>query len=222
MSRKTLTMTKALQRYLLAVSLREPPGAERLRLETAQHAKGFMQIAPEQGQFLAWLVRLMGARWILEVGTFTGYSALWMASAMPPGQGRLLSCDINPNYTAIAERHWRRAGLQDRIELRIAPALEVLEKLPESGDEMLDLVFLDGDKADYLEAYEHSLRLLRPGGVIAVDNVLWSGRTADPQNQETDTLAIRTFNEALRDDPRIELCMLPIADGLSLAMKRHA
>ncbi len=220
MSRETLRLTKTIRRYLLDMSPPEPPVAARLRRETRKHPKGFMQIAPEQGRFLAWLVALMGARWILEVGTFTGYSALCMASAMPDGEGRLLSCDINPDYGKIARRYWGEAGLRERIELRLGPALETLGALQSAGDEPLDLVFLDGAKTDYLEAYEYSLRLLRPGGVVAVDNVLFSGKPADPREKDPDTSAIRAFNEALRDDPRIQLCMLPIADGLSLAMKR--
>jgi predicted O-methyltransferase YrrM len=180
-----------------------------------------MQISPEQGRFMALLVRLMGARRTLEVGVFTGYSALSVALALPP-EGRIVACDISEEWSAMARRHWEKAGVAHKIDLRIAPALETLDTLIAEGAAPFDFAFIDADKSNYLGYYERALALVRPGGLIAVDNTLWSGAVADPGNDDRDTRAIRAFNDALHADPRVETAMLPIGDGLSLALKRAA
>jgi caffeoyl-CoA O-methyltransferase len=220
MSTSTFTLSDTLYSYLLEVSLRDDPLRQQLREETARDEMARMQIAPEQGQFMALLVQLTGARKALEIGVYTGYSALCVASALPV-DGRLVACDINATWTATAQRYWKEAGLDDRIELRLAPALETLDALIADGEAgSFDFAFIDADKENYSDYYERSLTLLRPGGLIAVDNTLWSGRVADPANQDADTRAIRTFNAALHQDTRIDISLVPIADGLTLAMKR--
>ncbi|MDZ7737017.1 MAG: class I SAM-dependent methyltransferase [Gammaproteobacteria bacterium] len=219
MTRKSITLTDDLYDYLLTVSLREPETLRRLREETAAHPMARMQIAPEQGQFMQLLVRLMQARAIIEVGTFTGYSTLWMATALPP-DGRLIACDTSDEYTAVARRYWREAGVDDRIDLRIAPALETLDTLIHDGEEgRFDLAFIDADKTEYPDYYERVLRLLRRGGLVIIDNTLWEGQPADPSITDKDTSAIRAFNESLLNDKRVSLSLLPVADGISLALK---
>jgi predicted O-methyltransferase YrrM len=179
-----------------------------------------MQIAPEQGQFMALLVRLLGARRCLEVGVFTGYSTLAVALALPP-EGRVIACDISAEYTAIARRHWDAAGVAGRIELRLGPAADTLDALLAAGGAgSYDFAFIDADKPAYPAYYERCLALLRPGGLIAVDNTLWGGAVADPADQEADTRAIRAFNGRLHGDARVDLSLAPIGDGLSLARKR--
>jgi caffeoyl-CoA O-methyltransferase len=221
MSRHTLPLDDRLYRYLLAESLREPDVLRRLRKETASHPRGEMQIAPEQGQFMALLVRLLGARRILEVGVFTGYSSLVMALALPP-DGRLIACDVSEEYTAVARRYWREAGVESRIELRLAPALQTLDGLLASGEAArFDLAFLDADKQGYDAYYERSLALLHPGGLIVIDNVLQEGKVADPAIVEPDVVAIRALNRKLLRDERVDLSMLPVADGLTLVRKRE-
>ena len=220
MSTKTITLTESLHHYLLSVSLREPPILARLREETAQHPLANLQIAPEQGQFMALLVRLMEAKKCLELGVFTGYSALSVALALPP-DGKLIACDVNEEWTSMARRYWQEAGVAHKIALRIAPALETLDKLLANGEAgSFDFVFIDADKENYANYYERSLELVRHGGLIVIDNVLWSGRVADPNEQDMDTVAIRRFNTKLHLDERIVLSMLPLADGLMLAYKR--
>ncbi|MFP6851255.1 MAG: class I SAM-dependent methyltransferase [Pseudomonas sp.] len=220
MTTQTLNLDAALHRYLLDVSLRETPLLKRLREETAQLSTARWQIAPEQGQFMALLVQLMGARRIVEVGTFTGYSAICMAQAMPE-EGRLICCDIPGEYNATAERYWREAGLSTRIEQRLAPALETLAALEGEGlAGSIDLLFIDADKANYPTYLEHALRLVRQGGLILFDNTLWSGRVLEANPQSADTLAIQALNLALRDDTRIDLSLLPLGDGLTLCRKR--
>jgi predicted O-methyltransferase YrrM len=220
MSTKTITLTESLHHYLLSVSLREPPILARLREETAQHPLANLQIAPEQGQFMALLVRLMEAKKCLELGVFTGYSALSVALALPP-DGKLIACDVNEEWTSMARRYWQEAGVARKIGLRIAPALETLDKLLANGEAgSFDFVFIDADKENYANYYERSLALVRHGGLIVIDNVLWSGRVADPNEQDMDTVAIRRFNAKLHFDERIALSMLPLADGLTLAYKR--
>jgi predicted O-methyltransferase YrrM len=222
MSRKTLPLDDRLYAYLLAESLREPDVLRRLREETASHPRAEMQIAPEQGQFMALLVRLMGARRILEVGVFTGYSSLAMALAMPP-DGRIFACDVSEEFTAVARRHWREAGVEPRIELRLAPAVETLDRLIRAGEAgTFDLAFLDADKQGYDAYYERSLTLLRPGGLIVIDNVLQEGKVADPVVATPDVVAIRALNRKLLTDERIDLSLLPVADGVTLARKRGA
>lgn len=220
MTTKSIALDSRLYDYLLRHSLRESDLARRLRAETGRLAEAQMQIAPEQGQFMALLARLIGARRAIEIGVFTGYSALCLAQAMP-SDGRLLACDISEQWTDIARRYWAEAGLTERIELVLAPALETLQRRLSAGEGgRYDLAFIDADKAAYQDYYEACLELLRPGGLVLVDNVLWSGRVADPGDADADTRALRMFNAALQDDQRIDLSMLPVADGLTLARKR--
>ncbi len=221
MAKRTLTLDDRLYDYLLAVGVREPRLFARLRAETVERTEQpQMQIAPEQGQFMALLAELLPIRRAIEIGTFTGYSALALASAMPE-DGRLICCDVNEDWTAIARRYWEQAGVAGRIELRLAPALETLDALIDEGwAGSLDFAFIDAVKTEYEAYYEKCLVLLRTGGLIAVDNTLWGGSVADPDNQETDTLALRAFNEARQADERVSLSLLPIADGLTLLRKR--
>jgi predicted O-methyltransferase YrrM len=219
MSNRSIGLEPALYDYLLSVSLREHPVLAKLRAETAGHPKVNMQIAPEQGQFMALLMKLMGAARCIEVGVFTGYSSLAMAMALPPG-GLLVACDISEEYTRMARRYWQEAGVADRVDLRIAPALETLEDLlREGGAGTYDFAFIDADKGGYAAYFEKLLALLRPGGLIAVDNTLWNGAVADAADGDPDTVAIRGFNDELRNDRRIDLSLVPIGDGLTLALK---
>ena len=222
MSRRTIQMTDTLHDYMLANSLREAPILARLRRETeeAVGSAAQMQISPEQGQFMALMVRLTGAREILEVGTFTGYSALCMASALPD-DGHLIACDTSAEWTAIARRFWSEAGVAERIDLRLAPAADTLSDLRESErDSSFDLAFIDADKTNYMAYYEQSLALLRPGGLIMIDNVLWGGSVADEANTKDDTVALRALNAHVHGDQRVDSSLLPIGDGLTLARKR--
>lgn len=220
MTNRTLSLDEPLYQYLLDVSLRETPLLARLRQETAQLSNAHWQIAPEQGQFMAMLVQLLGARRLLEVGTFTGYSALCMAQAMGE-QGRLTCCDMPGAYNAIAERYWREAGVQERIELRLGQALHSLAALLDEGQAgQFDLIFIDADKANYPAYLEQALRLLRTGGLLLFDNTLWSGRVLQEQPDSADTRAIQALNLALRDDARVDLSLLPLGDGLTLCRKR--
>ncbi len=219
MSNKTFTLSEDLHRYLLSASLRESDLLRRLREETEADPLARMQIAPEQGQFMALLVRLMGAKRAIEIGVFTGYSSLWVAQALSE-DGQLVACDVSEEWTSVARRYWEAAGLAERIDLHLRPALETLNALLADGQaESFDFAFIDADKENYGLYFERVLALLRPGGLMAVDNVLWSGRVADPAVQDVDTQAIRAFNERLHHDERVELSMIPIADGLTLAMK---
>lgn len=220
MPKKTINLSDRLYDYLLSVSLREPEVLQQLRRETAQHPEAGMQIAPEQGQFMALLVQLLGATKTLEIGVFTGYSTLRVALALP-ADGKIVACDVSERYTKVAQRYWQQAGVADKIELRLAPALETLDQLLATGEaETFDFAFIDADKGNYEAYYERSLQLLRLGGLIAIDNVLWAGKVADPQAQDSSTRAIRTFNHKLYHDDRITLSLVPIADGLTLALKR--
>lgn len=220
MSNRTIAVDDRLYDYLCEVSLRETELMRRLRAETLAMPQAGMQISPEQGQFMALLVRLIGAERIVEVGTFTGYSALCMAAALP-ATGRLVACDVNAEWTAIARRYWAEAGVAERIDLRLAPALDTLDELIAGGEEgRFDFGFIDADKENYQGYFERVLALLRPGGLVAVDNVLWGGSVADPAKRDQDTEAIRAFNKALRGDVRIDLSLVPIGDGLTLARKR--
>lgn len=220
MTARTLNLDDNLYQYLLDVSLRETPLLKRLRDETQALPMARWQVAPEQGQFLALLVKLTGARRLLEVGTFTGYSALCMAAALP-ADGSLICCDIPGDYNAIARGYWQEAGLAGRIDLRLAPALETLAGLERQGQGgQYDLVFIDADKANYPAYLEHALRLLRVGGLAVFDNTLWSGRVLDASPESADTRAIQALNRALKDDVRVDLSLLPIGDGLTLCRKR--
>jgi predicted O-methyltransferase YrrM len=220
MKKGALGLDDELYDYLLRVSLREADVLRRLREETAAMPLSIMQIAPEQGQFMALLVELMGAKRAIEVGVFTGYSSLSVALALPP-EGRITACDISEEFTTVARRYWAEAGVDHKIDLFIAPALETLDGLIADGAAgTYDLAFIDADKSAYADYYERLLTLLRPGGLILVDNVLWSGKVADPEFDSNDTVALRAFNEKLSADERISLSMLPVADGLTLALKR--
>lgn len=216
MASRTLSMNDTIQAYLVGVSVNETEAMTRLRAETAELPMAVMQIAPEQGAFMAWLARLMGARRAIEVGTFTGYSAMAVAGAMPD-DGHLLCCDVSEEYTAIARRYWAEAGLDSKIELRLGPAVETLAGL-EPGT--YDFAFIDADKPSYDAYYERCLVLLREGGVLAIDNVLWSGRVADPSDMEPSTVALRALNEKIGRDGRVHACIVPIGDGVTLVTKR--
>jgi predicted O-methyltransferase YrrM len=220
MTERTLPLTDALQAYLYEASLREPDVLRRLRAETAGMERASMQIGPVQGQLFALLVELIGARHALEIGTFTGYSALVVALSLPD-DGTLVACDVSEEWTAVARRYWDEAGVAHKVDLRLAPALETLDALLEEGrGEAFDFAFIDADKASYDAYYERALRLVRPGGLIAVDNTLWSGRVADPEVEDDDTEAIRAFNAKLRDDGRVTMSLLPLGDGVTLARRR--
>lgn len=219
MSLRTISMTDQLQDYLLKVSVREPDLLRRLREETSTMPMAMMQISPEQGQFMALLVRLIGARRAIEIGTFTGYSALSVVLAMP-ADGRLVACDISDEYTRIARRYWAEAGIADRIDLKLQPALKTLDELLAAGrGGSFDFAFIDADKQNYDAYFERALTLLRPGGLIAIDNVLWDGKVADPSVDDEETRAIRSVNRKIHGDQRVALSLVPIADGLTLAMK---
>ena len=220
MPKQSIGLDNQLYNYLLSVSLREPEILEKLRQETANHPRSGMQISPEQGQFMSLLVQLIGAKKTLEVGVFTGYSSLSVALALP-ADGKIIACDVSEEFTAIARRYWQEAGVANKIDLRLAPALETLDQLLATGQaETFDFAFIDADKENYDGYYERSLQLIRPGGLIAIDNVLWSGQVADEQNQDESTQAIRALNEKLHHDERVTLSLVPIADGLTLAIKR--
>lgn len=221
MSNRSITLTDSLYEYLLDVSLREPPLLLALREETAAMPNRSMQISPEQGQFMALLVRLLGARRCVEVGVFTGYSSLAVALALPD-DGSILACDVSEEYTAVARRYWDKAGVAQKIELVLGPALDTLDRRLERPGEAgsYDFAFIDADKTNYLGYYERCLRLLRPGGLIAIDNTLWSGRVADKENAQPDTVALRHFNVVLHEDERIDVSLVPIGDGVTLARKR--
>ncbi len=220
MPKEITALDERLYRYLLTNSLKEHPALLRLRKDTEKLPMSVLQIAPEQGQFMALLVRLMAARNILEVGTFTGYSALSMALAMAEN-GHIHTCDINREWTEIAQNHWRAAGVSERITLHLRPAMQTMKQLLEDGrDESFDLVFIDADKASYAAYYEASLRLLRTGGLVLLDNVLWKGKVADEQVNDPDTKALREVNTLIRDDDRVDISMVPIGDGMTLARKR--
>ena len=219
MSNRTLCITEQLYEYMVAVSLREPELLARLREETRQQEMARMQIATEQGQLMAFLIHLLGAGKALEIGVFTGYSSLCVALALPDS-GRLIACDVYEEWTGIARRYWREAGVAGKIDLRLAPAADTLAELLEQGvAASFDFVFIDADKTNYAPYYEECLKLIRVGGVIAVDNVLWSGSVADPAAEDAETQAIRAFNEKIHHDPRVEITLVPIADGLPLARK---
>jgi caffeoyl-CoA O-methyltransferase len=220
MSLRSIGLDERLYRYLLDVSLREPDILRRLRAETAERENASMQIAPEQGQFMALLVELIGAERTLEIGTFTGYSALAVALALPP-HGRVIACEVSEEYARIARRWWAEAGVAEKIELHVEPAVETLDRMLEDGlGRRFDFAFIDADKEGYVDYWERCLRLVRRGGLITVDNVLWDGRVADPENAEESTQAIRAFNARVRDDDRVDLSLVPIGDGLTLARVR--
>lgn len=219
MARATLSLTDELQKYILNISLREHPLLAALREETAQHPEAKMQISPDQGQFMATLLRLIQARSVLEIGTFTGYSALAMALALP-SDGQIVACDVSEDYTKIARRYWADAGVADQITLHLAPASETLEKLLSNKQaNTFDAAFIDADKESYDLYFEKSLALVRPGGLIMIDNVLRGGDAANPATDSVATQSIQALNQKLHHDPRVHLSLVPIGDGLTLAQK---
>lgn len=220
MSNRTIDLSDDLYDYLLQVSLREPPPLARLREATKTVPFAAMQISPEQGQFMRLLVELIGARRTLEVGTYTGYSALSVALSLPP-DGQVVACDISDEYTAVGRPYWAEAGVAEKIDLRLGPAVETLDALiAEGAAGRFDFAFIDADKTNYLKYYEQALVLVRQGGLIAIDNVLWNGAVVDLADESDDTLAIRALNAKLADDARVSLSLVPIGDGLTLARKR--
>ncbi len=219
MSRETLNLSAPLRDYIRSVGVHEDADLAALREETALHPAAQMQISPEQGHLLALLVRMLGASKTLEVGVFTGYSAMAVAKAMG-NAGTVVALDVSAEYTTIAKHHWARAGVADRIDLRLAPATETLKKLVDSGQSSsFDFAFIDADKANYGTYYEFALQLVRSGGLIAIDNVLWSGNVIDASDQSPDTVAIRSLNEKVHHDGRVDATLLTIGDGLTLALK---
>jgi caffeoyl-CoA O-methyltransferase len=216
---KQIQLTEELGRYLESHTPLVHPVLADLKRETATLPAARMQISPLQGSFMHLLTKLVGARKVIEVGCFTGYSAISMASALPQG-GKLYTLDVSVDFTTIAKRYFAAAGLSDKIELKLAPALETLPALEQAHGASFDLMFIDADKGNMLAYYEWGLKLLRPGGLIIADNVLWGGSVADASDQEKDTVAIRRFNAAVAEDERVDRVMLPLADGLFLARKR--
>lgn len=216
---RVLPLTEALQRYVAAHGSRETAVQKRLRAETLKQPMAQMQIGAEQGALLQILARLLGARRCIEIGTFTGYSALAVAMVLPPN-GRIVCCDISEEWTSIARRYWKLAKVEKKIDLRLAPALRTLDELVRKEKAKYDFAFIDADKANYQNYFERCLKLLRPGGLIAIDNTLWSGRVLDKAAAEKDTRAIQRFNRRLQRDPRVEVALLTVGDGLSLALKR--
>ena len=214
------SLPAGIEQYLVDVSVNEPEVLRRLREATASNPRAEMQISPDQGQFLQFLVHALGVRRCLEIGVFTGYSSTAVALALPD-DGRIIACDVNEEWTAVARRFWEEAGVAHKVDLRLAPALDTLDELIASGHEgTFDFAFIDADKANYCNYYERALTLIHRHGVIAVDNVLWHGRVIDPAWNDADTLAVRDFNRRVRDDPRVFSSMLPLRDGLTLAWKR--
>ena len=219
MSKQTLGLEQNLYDYLLSVSLREAEILTQLRQKTAQMPMSRMQISPEQGQFMALLIKLLGAKKTLDIGVFTGYSSLVVALALP-ADGKIVACDVSEEYTSIARHYWQVAGVSAKIDLHIAPALETLDHLLTAGEGWtFDFAFIDADKGNYENYYEQCLKLIRTGGLIAIDNVLWSGKVADREIEDNQTNKIRAFNRKLHEDSRITISLVPIADGLTLAIK---
>lgn len=220
MSSRTIHITERLHAYLVEHGMREPEIMRRLRHETASIPGAGMQISPEQGQFMTLLAELLDVRRAIEVGTFTGYSALAVASAMP-ADGLLVACDVNPDTTAVGKRYWQEAGVADRIDLQIAPAADTLQALIDDGHSgSFDMAFIDADKTGYLAYYELCLTLLRTGGVMLIDNVLWGGKVADTDVADEDTLAIRHLNDTVLADQRVSMTIVPIGDGLTMVRKK--
>ena len=221
MAVRTLSMTDALHHYLLSVSPRLSDAQSRLRQETATHPKSGFQISAEQGHLMAFLVRLIGARRCLEIGVFTGYSSLSVAGALPD-DGTIVACDVSEEFTRIARRYWEEAGVAHKIDLRLAPATETLTALLSDAQNhgSFDFAFVDADKPNYDMYYESCLILLRTGGLLGIDNTLWAGKVADPSIQDADTEMFRTLNAKIAHDERVDRCVVPIGDGLTLVRKR--
>jgi predicted O-methyltransferase YrrM len=222
MANQTVGLAPQFYSYYQSICRREPAILAELREETAKNPLAIMQISPEQGQFMAFLVQAIGAKKTLEVGVFTGYSSLVVALALPP-DGRVIACDVSEEYTSIARHYWQKAGVAEKIDLRIAPAVETLDKLIAAGEgNSFDFVFIDADKSNYDRYYEQALQLVREGGIIAIDNVFWSGKVADAETTDNRTKIIRSLNAKIQQDERINLSVIPIGDGLTLAMKKTA
>ncbi len=216
---RTMPVTAELLGYISRVGVREHPALARCRKETAALSNAQMQIGPDQGAFMALLARLLGARRYLEIGTFTGYSALAVALALP-ADGKAVCCDISEDYTAKARLYWRDAGVESKVDLRIGPALRTLDAMIAAHEPAFDFAFIDADKAGYDAYYERVLKLLRPGGLVALDNMLWSGAVADPKDTTPDTAALRALNEKIHRDERVDMALIPVGDGVMLARKR--
>jgi predicted O-methyltransferase YrrM len=213
---KQVAMTPELYQYMLDVSLREHPTMERLRNDTSVHELANMQVAPEQAQFMQMLLRILRAKTVLELGTFTGYSALAMSLALPE-DGRVITCDISKQWTKDAQSYWEEAGQNKKIQLKIGPALETLHVLlNDFGTDQFDFIFIDADKTNYLHYYELALQLIKPTGIIAIDNIFWDGKVVDPNEVGSQTREIRKLNQLLKTDERVHVSLLPIADGLFL------
>lgn len=219
MSRTTNALPDSIYQYLCSVSLREPGLLAELREVTRTLPRANMQLSPEEGQFISLLVKMIGARKCLEVGVFTGYSSTCIALAMPP-EGRLIACDVSVEWTSIARQYWERAGVANKIDLRIGPGIDILDALLADGQAgTFDFAFIDADKSNYLHYYERALKLVRSGGLIGIDNTLWYGKPADPAVNDADTEAIREVNRRVHSDARVTMSLVPIGDGLTLALK---
>jgi predicted O-methyltransferase YrrM len=216
---KSVFIDEAVDNYLIAETVHEHPVMRELRLETSRRPNAQMEIGPEQGAFMQLLARIVGARRYLEIGVFTGYSALAMALALP-ADGSIVACDVSEEYTSVARRYWEKAGVGGKIDLRLGPALETLEELIARGTEPFDMAFIDADKENVGAYYEDCLKLLRPGGLILVDNVLWGGAVANPEINDADTCALRAINARATRDERVDAALVPICDGLLIARKR--
>ena len=221
MTARSAFLDERVQKYITDATVDEHPVLARLRAETAPMPNAGMQIGADQGRFMQFLAQTIGARRYVEVGVFTGYSSLAIALALPP-DGKILACDVSEGYTAVARRYWREAGVEEKIDLRLAPAVQTLDAVLRDEPETFDLAFIDADKESVDAYYERCLGLIRPGGIIMIDNVLWDGRVADPSENDADTVALRKINAKASRDPRVDAVLLSIGDGLLLARKREA
>lgn len=221
MSGKSSFIDPAVQEYIIAQTVREHPVLAQLREETSQRSNAAMEIGPEQGALMQLLARTIGARRYLEIGVFTGYSSLAVALALPP-DGRIVACDVSDEYTSVARRYWKLAGVEEKIDLRLAPALETLAALEAAQTEPFDMAFIDADKTNVANYYEAALRLVRPGGLILVDNVLWGGKVADPAATDDETAALRALNAKAARDERVDVSLIATCDGILIARKRCA
>ena len=217
---KSFLLPDALKSYVADNWVHEPDALSRLRLETSQMKNAGMQIGPDQGILMSILVKLIGAKRYLEVGVFTGYSSTSVGLALPE-EGEIVACDVSEEFTSMARRYWEETGISHKVKLHIAPAVETLDALLAAGEAgTFDLAFIDADKPNYLHYYQRVIELLRPNGLLLIDNVLWSGQVANPDDNSDDTVALRTVNSHIHNDPRVESCLIPIGDGLTFARKR--